>query len=278
MKKLFAKSLIILSIFAFSQPIFAQQYQPLAIKKHNEGVIYYNKKQYDNAIDCFIEAIAADPSFIDSYYNLAVLYEYRGETSKALTAYKKLLNLDNYNPEAAYKIAEIYSKQRNYKVALNYINLVPQNSPRYHSAMDLKAELTDTVAHEKEQCNFAMTLKSTIYKGIPSPAGVAKDVNGNLYIANFAANSITIITPQNRKKTLYKGAALSGPTAIAVDGYNNVYVACNKSGKVVLVSQDHTCKTVLKGLNRPSGLFLDAENNLYVSEQGKNSVIKYKLY
>ncbi len=147
------KTLIVIFIFFVfvfsSKEIFAQQYQPLAIKKHNEGVCFYNKKQYDNAIECFLEAVSADSSFIDSYYNLAVLYEYKGELPKALVAYKKILELDNYNQEAAYKIAEIYSGQKNYKVALNYLKLVPQDSPRYYSALTLQKKLKAEIAKEK---------------------------------------------------------------------------------------------------------------------------------
>lgn len=278
MKKLIAKSLLSFLILSFGQIAHTQEYQPLAIKKHNEGVTYYNKKQYDNAIDCFLEAILADPSFVDSYYNLAVLYEYKGETSKALTAYKKLLDVDNYNQEAAYKIAEIYASQKNYKIALNYLKLVPKSSPRYYFAQQLKQKLQDTVAHEKEQVNAFISEAGVTYKKIPTPSGIAKDNTGNLYVANFSKNSITVITTKNEQKILYKGAALSGPSGIAIDGYNNVYVACFNSGKVVLVSQDHTCRTILKGLNKPSGLYLDSDNNLYVSVQGANSVIKYKLF
>lgn len=149
MKKLLNSTFIFLLLILNFQQVFAQQYQPLAIKKHNEGVNYYNKKQYDNAINCFTEAVLADPSFIDSYYNLAVLYEYKGEFSKALAAYKKVLDIDNYNQEAAYKIAEIYSKQKNLKVALNYLKLVPENSPRYQSALNLRKKLTAEIAKER---------------------------------------------------------------------------------------------------------------------------------
>lgn len=141
MKKLLNGIFIFLLLACNIQPAPAQQYQPMAIKMHNEGVRYYNKKQYDNAIDCFQEAVLADPSFIDSYYNLAVLYEYKGELAKAVAAYKKVLDIDNYNSEAAYKIAEIYSSQKNFKVALNYLNLVPENSPRYQAALNLKKKL-----------------------------------------------------------------------------------------------------------------------------------------
>ena len=120
MKKILIKLFIFISILSSGQNIFAQEYKPAAIKKHNEGVIYYDKKQYNNAIDCFLEAIKIDPNFVNSYYNLGVLYEYYGNTEKAIVAYKNILKLDSYNAEAAYKVAKLSYKQKNYKEAFEY--------------------------------------------------------------------------------------------------------------------------------------------------------------
>lgn len=141
MKKLLNILIIFLLLATNSQLISAQEYKPMAIKMHNQGVLCYDKKQYDEALNCFEEAVSIDPNFIDSYYNMAVLYEYNGELTKAVAAYKNMLRIDNYNQDAAYKIAEIYSRQKNYTVALNYLKLVPEASSKYPAAMILKKKV-----------------------------------------------------------------------------------------------------------------------------------------
>lgn len=278
MKKLLTIFFALIIIFTFTQNCFAEEYRPLAIKKHNEGVIYYDKRQYNNAIDCFLEAVKIDPNFIYSYYNLGVLYEYYGQTEKAIAAYKNIIKLDAYNADAAYKVAQLSYKQRNYKVAISYLNLIQKNSSKYQLAQDLRKKITSHIDKEEKQCNIFLADSGQVYNQIPSAAGIVKDSIGNLYVSNFLNNSITVITNDNTKRYFFKGAPLSGPIGLAADKFNNIYVACYNSGKVLLISQDGAYKTVLEHLSKPYCLLIDAENNLYVSEQGKNSVIKYKLY
>lgn len=278
MKKLLVKIFIVVSIFLFMQNSFAQEYKPYAIKKYNEGVVYYDKKQYNNAIDCFLEASRLDPNFVNSYYNLGVLYEYYGNTEKAIAAYKNIIKLDSYNAEAAYKVAQLSYKQRNYKVALSYLNLIQKNSPKYQMAQELSKKISSNVQKEEKQYSILMGDSKHIYTQIPSATGITKDNIGNIYVSNFLNNSITVITTNNTKRYFFKGAPLNGPKGLASDKFNNIYAACYNSGKVIMVSQDGACKTILDKLSKPHCLLIDEENNLYVTEQGKNSVIKYKLY
>lgn len=278
MKKLPIIFFVIITIFTFAQNCFSEEYRPLAIKKHNEGVIYYDKRQYNNAIDCFLEAVKIDPNFIHSYYNLGVLYEYYGQTEKAIAAYKNIIKLDAYNADAAYKVAQLSYKQRNYKVAISYLNLIQKNSSKYQLAQELKRKITSHIDKEEKQCNIFLADSGQVYNQIPSATGIVKDSIGNLYVSNFSNNSITFISTDNTKKFFFKGAPLNGPIGLAVDKFNNIYVACYHSGKVLLISQDGAYRTILEHLSKPYCLLIDAENNLYVSEQGKNSVIKYKLY
>lgn len=275
MKKLII--FIFLLIFTCSQA-FAQQYRPGAVKMHNKGVEYYDKHQYQNALDCFLEAIAIDPNFMDSYYNLAVLYEYFGEKPKAIAAYKNLLKIDAYNPEAAYKVGELSAEQKNYKVAITYLNLVPKNSARYASAQDLKRKLQGKVALEKEQYDRFYAQEQQTYTGVPSPSGICQDKNGQTYITNSATNSITIITDKNERKFFFRGAPLSAPMGIISDKYNNLYVASSGNGKIIYITQDKEARTILSGLSRPEGLFLNEDNVLFITQKGKNTVTRYKLY
>ncbi|MDD3419487.1 MAG: tetratricopeptide repeat protein [Candidatus Gastranaerophilales bacterium] len=276
MKKAFGIA-VLSALFIFNSTIcFCEEYKPLAIKKHNEGVAFYDKKQYTNAIECFIEATQEDPSFVDSYYNLGVLYEYFGNDPKAMAAYKQLLRLDPYNPQAAYKIAKMYAKEKNYKVALKYLSLVPKSSPVYSAAQELQTKLCATLGKEQHQYN-AFEPASNGIAGVLSPSGVVKDTLGNLYVSSYSQNSITVIN-ESTKRIYARGSFLAGPMGLAVDSYNNLYVACYNSGRVILVSPDGAYQIILSGLKKPQDLYIDNENILYVTERGNNKLIQYKLY
>ncbi|MEI8377877.1 MAG: hypothetical protein WCF95_04980 [bacterium] len=145
-------------------------------------------------------------------------------------------------------------------------------------AQELSKKISSNVEKEQKQYSIFMGDSKQIYTQIPSATGITKDSVGNIYVSNFANNAITVITNNNTKKYFFKGAPLNGPKGLAIDKFNNIYVACYNSGKVILISQDRSCKTILDKLSKPHCLLIDSENNLYVTEQGKNSVLKYKLY
>lgn len=65
----------------------------------------------------------------------------------------------------------------------------------------------------------------TITSGLSLPNGIGTDKSGNLYVANYYTNSISIYAPNSStpKATLTSG--LNGPWDVKVDGFGNVYVA-----------------------------------------------------
>jgi hypothetical protein len=65
----------------------------------------------------------------------------------------------------------------------------------------------------------------TITNGVQGPNGLATDESGNLYVANYLSNTVTVYAPNagNPKTTISNG--LNGPFDVKVDGFGNVYVA-----------------------------------------------------
>jgi sugar lactone lactonase YvrE len=119
---------------------------------------------------------------------------------------------------------------------------------------------------------------SKIGSGI-TPAGVATDLNGNVYVADGSGNlwkgassGTTLTTP-----ALLTG--LTSPAQVAVDNMGNVYVTsgnsvieANSTGTVLATITGSTLMSTT--LSAPKGVAIDPYGNLYVADTGNNRVAR----
>ena len=73
----------------------------LAEQNVNIGDFYLKKKNYDAAIQRYLEAIEYQPSLIRAYEALARAYERKGEPAKAINAYKDFIQKNPDSPKIA---------------------------------------------------------------------------------------------------------------------------------------------------------------------------------
>ncbi len=136
------------------------------------------------------------------------------------------------------------------------------------------------------------------------PASVAIDGNGNVYIADEDNNCIRKVTKSGIISTIagngkdrYGGdggaataAELNHPEGVAVDGNGNIYITDTHNdlirrvdghGIITTFAGNHTRGYKGDGsaatnamLNRPVGIAIDAQGNLYVADQDNNVVRK----
>jgi len=79
-----------------------KEYNPrLASQNLKVGNYYYKQKNYDAAIQRYLEAIGFQPSLADAYTALARAYEKNGRLSKAIQAYKEFVQKNPESPKVA---------------------------------------------------------------------------------------------------------------------------------------------------------------------------------
>ena len=136
------------------------------------------------------------------------------------------------------------------------------------------------------------------------PAGLAFDRNGNLYIADRANHRVRkvdkkgiITTVAGNGTSGFSGdggpatqASLNLPSGVVVDTKGNLYIADRSNNRVRVVDTQGIIKTfagtgsdgfhgdnmpALKAtLDKPFGLALDKDNNLYIADRGNNRIRK----
>jgi len=277
--------------------------------EYNKGIEYVNANQYPQAVECFRRATDINPNYIDAYYNLGTLLEFLKNDEGALTAFKQIILRQPDDYESVYKAAEISSRLGAYDKAQMYLTLIPQDSLIGQKAKQLSDSIEKKLSASSEVNNVQTVPENNppqekpqnvppqniqmppqsfsaanphvdsngVYSDIASPTGIAVDNSGNLYVAGFSDNTIYKITPDNNKIVHIKDAKIDGPIGIAVDKDANIYIANYNKNNVLKVESNGRITEIITDIKQPYCMIVKG-NLLFVSSQGSNSVIRFKLY
>lgn len=119
--------------------------------------------------------------------------------------------------------------------------------------------------------NGAVSVGKTYRVGL-GPRGICCDPNGNIYVANYLSNTVSIIG----YKTDLVGTDIRvsiNPNAVCSDGAGNIYVACSSAGLVSKISNEAKVEDIIVG-KLPYGLCCDSNNNIWVTNYNSNTVTK----
>lgn len=286
-KKLLITLLILAStgLCAFAE--IDDYYEPSTEAKlqYNHGVDYYKLGQYDRAMASFRQAITLDPNYIDAYYNLGTILEYLKQDDAALAVFKQIIVRNPNDYESVYKAAQLSNKLGQPVKAKAYLSLIPPESSAYAKAQAAVKEMSTYVQQpaksEEPQTSTvqeAPKIPETngMYNNIASPTGVTSDNKGNLYVACFSDNMVYKITPDEKRIVYVKDSRINGPIALASDDNGNIYVSNYNSNNVVKISPTGALTVQVSNIQKPYGLHVKGDL-LFVSSQGSNSVLRYKL-
>ncbi len=73
-----------------------------------------------------------------------------------------------------------------------------------------------------------------------------------------------------------KNSKISGPVGIATDSLNNLYIANYNANNILKVSPYGAISVFISKADKPYYIYIK-DDILFVSCQGSNSIIKYKL-
>lgn len=259
--------------------------------EYNRGYDFYKIGQYDRSMAAFRRAIEIDPNYIDAYYNLGSILEYLHQDDAALAVFKQIIVRKPDDYESIYKAGNLSVKLGQYDKAKSYLALIPTSNSLYSKAQ----ALISTIPQEEQKTetpnlsqlglaeNSEMTDNSThinqtngMYNNIPSPTGITTDSAGNVYIASFSDNIIYKVTPDGRQIVFIKNPQINGPIAMASDAKGNMYVSNYNSNNVVKITPTGGISVLINNVEKPYGMNF-TDGMLFVSSQGTNSVLRYKL-
>jgi tetratricopeptide (TPR) repeat protein len=73
----------------------------------SEGKSFFNKNEFKSALGAFQECIEIDPYNIESFFFLANIFHLQGDIGKAIKAFKKVLEIDPGHTEASISLSVI---------------------------------------------------------------------------------------------------------------------------------------------------------------------------
>ena len=89
-----AVALVIVAYFAFG---FMR-----GVRWYNRGAAFMAKGEYDQAIACFDEALAIEPSFAEAYCNRGTAYYEKGQYDPAISDFSKAIEINADFAQAYY--------------------------------------------------------------------------------------------------------------------------------------------------------------------------------
>ena len=252
--------------------------------QYNKGIDYYQLGQFEESANCFKKAIELDPNYIDAYYNLGSILEYLKQDEAALAVFKQIILRKPEDYESVYKAAALSKKVGEYEKAKMYLTLIPTDSLIGARAKKLAESMnTDIPTIKAEQTEPDTYTEATpqnnsdgMYSDISSPTGLVADKNGNLYVAGFSDNTIYKIGPDNKKIVYIKSEKIVGPIGLAIDNNENIYIANYNKHNILKVDKNGAIIPLIENIKNPYCMYI-TDGLLFISSQGSNSVVRYKL-
>jgi hypothetical protein len=107
----------------------------------------------------------------------------------------------------------------------------------------------------------------TIRTGLHGPMALAFSGAGNLFVANYNGNDVTVYAPGKSRVYRKISKGIDGPVGMHFDSSGNLYVANSLASNVTVYApgKSTVLRTIRNGISHPTAMLFDASGNLYVA-------------
>ena len=117
----------------------------------------------------------------------------------------------------------------------------------------------------------------SLTNGVSTPAGLAVDNSGSLYVANLGNNTVTVYPKGSSSPSLTISSGIDGPYGITVDSNGNVWVSNLNTNNITAYAAGQTSPYATINFNaygQAVGLGVDASDNIWVACDTSNGVFE----
>ncbi len=268
---------IVLSVFLLGNISYADNAQE-ALAEYENGVEYYSEGDYDSALECFRRATKLNPDYVDAYFNLGSLLEYKKQDREALEAFKQIVLRKPDDYEAVYKAAVISNRLKDYEKAKMYISLIPQDSEYSLQAKELAQTIQASAPKTTSGTSATTYQKPTNTQEVQSvqASRTAQDNTKASQKPQSYTSSNSYQKDNHLPNSNWTYENIPSPTGIAADSIGNIYVAGFSDNTIYKITPDNKKIVFLKDnkIDGPIGLAIDSQRNIYIANYNKNNVLK----
>jgi hypothetical protein len=156
--------------------------------------------------------------------------------------------------------------------AINIVQHPGQNVAAIYALAAGNVPFHPTLASTPNDWTLAVT-----YTGgsLSTPSAVAVDADGNVWITNRGANTVTELAHSGAVLAT-SAAVLSGPAAVALDATGDPWIANATANTVTHLSDSGTVNgSASGGLDIPAGIAIDPQGNLWVANSGAANLSEF---
>jgi DNA-binding beta-propeller fold protein YncE len=172
------------------------------------------------------------------------------------------------------RLKQITSFAQNDNFADAFADIPSVTGLAYSPSQNLFA--TDFTNNKIYQIDQFGTASVFVSGGLTNPHDIVYGPDGNLYVSNYGAGTISKITVAGVVSTFASG--FSNPVGLTFDTAGNLFVVNNSTGQLSKVNAAGTSITLNfgTGLTSPYGcVFNSVDNSIYVANYGANEIAKF---
>jgi sugar lactone lactonase YvrE len=172
-----------------------------------------------------------------------------------------------------------YTAGQSCSVGVNSKSQVPGAFNATVSLLGTTGNTLATYAMTSTATGAAVTVDGSpklIGTGYSSPAGVAVDNTGAMYVADPDSSAVYKYAAGSTAAGTTIGTGLSSPSGVAIDASGDIFIADTGNDRVVSISGGTQTVVATPGysLSSPRGVSIDVFGNLYIADTGNSRVLE----